>query len=123
MENGAALCDSPIIICGDLNFDLTSTRGARIASFLWEIHEVHVVRTLGVTTRYGTSIDAILHKHRQTESIPYISYFSVHRPYLTRFTDGPCRVYEQQTAFWRHFVERGTSTNLNSNHQGEFEVI
>lgn len=121
-EDSLPLSHRPLIICGDINFDLASSHGARIVSFLREIHEVHLVQTLGVTTRFGTSIDAILYKQKLVESIPYVSYFSVHRPYFVRLTDTVCQVDEQPTELRRQSVTGNTYTKFSSRNEGEFEL-
>ncbi|XP_065164189.1 uncharacterized protein [Atheta coriaria] len=75
----------PILLCGDFNKNVKTDD-----SFLRFMKETFNLENLSdvskSTTLKGTTIDLTFARHITAETLPFISYFSYHRPILNRIT-------------------------------------
>ncbi|CAG4934606.1 unnamed protein product [Colias eurytheme] len=75
----------PILLCGDFNKNVKTDD-----SFLRFMKETFNLENLSdvskSTTLKGTTIDLTFARHITAENLPFISYFSYHRPILNRIT-------------------------------------
>jgi endonuclease/exonuclease/phosphatase (EEP) superfamily protein YafD len=77
--------DVPIALMGDFNVNVNYK--TELAEFLSkEFGLVHHANALP-TTLGGTSIDHVFLRNMNTQCMPYISYFSYHRPLLNKLLD------------------------------------
>ena len=73
--------DVPIALMGDFNVEMNNDKH-EVAEFLArQFQLIHHPNALP-TTLGGTCIDNIFLRNMNTECMPYISYFSYHRPLL-----------------------------------------
>jgi endonuclease/exonuclease/phosphatase (EEP) superfamily protein YafD len=77
--------DVPIALMGDFNVNVNDK--TELADFLAKefglVH--HTTNSLPKPTTLGrTCIDHVFLRNMNTESIPYVSYFGYHRPFLNR---------------------------------------
>ena len=75
--------DVPIALIGDFNIDMAKDKN-NVAGFLArEFQLIHHPNALP-TTLGGACIDNVFLRHMNTECMPYVSYFSYHRPLLNK---------------------------------------
>ena len=75
--------DVPIALMGDFNIDVNEDKN-KVARFLTREFKMHHHPNSLPTTLGNTCIDHVFLRNMNNECMPYISYFSYHRPLLNR---------------------------------------
>lgn len=78
------LSECPVILCGDLNINMFSPEGQKLLEYAKQNHDVELLTNKIVTTRNNTCIDYVFTKGISVDILPYVSYFSTHRPMLCK---------------------------------------
>jgi endonuclease/exonuclease/phosphatase (EEP) superfamily protein YafD len=78
--------DMPIILAGDFNVNVKGNYNAELVEFMKDTFELDVLSDLSqVTTRSNSCIDMVFGRNVDNLScVIYVSYFSYHRPVLSR---------------------------------------
>ncbi|KAJ3655750.1 hypothetical protein Zmor_014865 [Zophobas morio] len=77
--------DIPILLCGDFNTNVKNDE--TFIKFMKDMFNVDCASDVNnSTTLGGTTIDLTFSRHIKLETLPFISYFSYHRPILNRIT-------------------------------------
>jgi hypothetical protein len=78
--------DMPIILAGDLNVNVKDNYNAELVEFMKDTFELDVLSDLSQgTTRSNSCIDMVFGRNVDNLSyMNYVSYFSYHRPILSR---------------------------------------
>jgi hypothetical protein len=78
--------DIPIILAGDFNVNVKDNYNAELVEFTKDTFELHDLSNLSQgTTRYKSCIDMVFGRNVDNLScLNYVSYFSCHRPNLSR---------------------------------------
>jgi hypothetical protein len=74
--------DVPIIISGDFNIDIN--KDPSIIQFLKEELNLDYIPTSSPTTLGNTTIDLTFARNISTDTMPFVSYFSYHRPIIRK---------------------------------------
>ena len=75
----------PILLCGDFNKNVKSDNS--FLNFMKYTYNLDCVSNVSKsTTLKGTTIDLTFARHITAETLPFISYFSYHRPILNKIT-------------------------------------
>ncbi|CAG5000102.1 unnamed protein product [Parnassius apollo] len=75
----------PILLCGDFNQNVKSDD--KFLKFIKDTFNLDCVSDMSKsTTLKGTTIDLTFSRHITAETLPFISYFSYHRPVLNKIT-------------------------------------
>ena len=84
-NNTESELDVPIALMGDFNVDVNEDKN-EVAEFLAREFKMRHHPNALPTTLGNTCIDHIFLRNVNTECMPYISYFSYHRPLLNRLS-------------------------------------
>ena len=77
--------DSPIVVTGDFNIDVSKTENIEFVDFMLNYMKLSLVsNSTQPTTLGGSCIDLIFARNIRTNVERYISYFSYHRPLLCK---------------------------------------
>ena len=75
----------PILLCGDFNQNVKPDD--KFLKFIKDKFNLDCVSDMSKsTTLKGTTIDLTFSRHITAETLPFISYFSYHRPILNKIT-------------------------------------
>lgn len=75
----------PIVLCGDFNKNVKADDA--LLKFMKEMFNLDCVSNVSKsTTLKGTTLDLTFARHITLETLPFVSYFSYHRPILNRIT-------------------------------------
>ena len=74
--------ETPILLCGDCNMDITQNKSfVKFMKFKFNLDSI----SFASTTLGNTCIDLTFTRNISVQTLPYVSYFSYHRPVLNRF--------------------------------------
>lgn len=77
--------DVPILLYGDFNTNVKTDD--TFLKFMKDTYDLDCASDVNKSiTLRGTTIDLIFSRHVTLETLPFISYFSYHRPILNRIT-------------------------------------
>ncbi|CAF4944084.1 unnamed protein product [Pieris macdunnoughi] len=76
----------PLILAGDFNINFSNEKSKPLLQFLEEEFDLRINNNPAEsTTKYNTTIDAVFSRHlNKIESQTYVSYFSYHKPIITK---------------------------------------
>ena len=75
----------PILLCGDFNTNVKNDE--TFLQFMKDMYNLECASDVNKsTTLRGTTIDLTFSRHIKLETLPFVSYFSYHRPILNRIT-------------------------------------
>lgn len=75
----------PILLCGDFNTNVKNDE--TFLEFMKDMYNLECASDVNKsTTLRRTTIDLTFSRHIKLETLPFVSYFSYHRPILNRIT-------------------------------------